>query len=93
MHARTRIGTRVEESADQFAEIQKAVRQIIPPEELSAYVDNIGMPVSGINMTYNATGTIGTQDGDIQIKLREGHSPTADMSGRCARNCQRAFPA
>src|SRR3954453_12336707 len=66
MHARTRVGTRVEESANQFAEIQKAIRQIIPAEEIVAYVDNIGMPVSGINMTYNATGTIGTQDGDVQ---------------------------
>ncbi len=36
------------------------------------------MPVSGINMTYNNTGTIGTADGDVQIKLREGHKPTAD---------------
>ena len=78
MHARTRIGTRVEESANQFAEITKAIRQIIPPEELTTIVDNIGMPVSGINMTYNNTGTIGTQDGDIQIKLREGHRPTAE---------------
>jgi len=78
MHARLRIGTRVEESANQFAEITKAIRQIIPPEEVATIVDNIGMPVSGINMTYNNTGTIGTADGDIQIKLREGHRPTAD---------------
>ena len=78
MHARTRVGTRVEEAASQFAEIQKAIRQIIPPDELATVVDNIGMPVSGINMTYNNTGTIGTQDGDIQIKLRQGHRPTAD---------------
>jgi multidrug efflux pump subunit AcrB len=78
MHARTRVGTRVEESANQFAEITKAIRQIIPPEEVATIVDNIGMPVSGINMTYNNTGTIGTQDGDIQIKLRAGHRPTAD---------------
>jgi multidrug efflux pump subunit AcrB len=78
MHARLRIGTRVEESANQFAEITKAIRQIIPPEEVATIVDNIGMPVSGINMTYNNTGTIGTQDGDIQIKLREGHRPTAE---------------
>jgi len=77
MHARTRVGTRVEEAASQFADIQKAIRQIIPPQELDTLVDNIGMPVSGINMTYNNTGTIGTQDGDIQIKLREGHRPTA----------------
>ena len=78
MHARLRVGTRVEESANQFAEITKAIRQIIPPEEISAIVDNIGMPVSGINMTYNNTGTIGTADGDVQIKLRQGHKPTAD---------------
>src|SRR4030081_3677635 len=78
MHVRTRVGTRVEESANQFADIQKAIRQIIPPEELATLVDNIGIPVSGINMTYNNTGTIGSQDGDIQIKLNEDHRPTAD---------------
>ena len=78
MHARSQVGTRVEENANHFADIEKAIRQIIPPEELGTLVDNIGMPVSGINMTYNNSGTIGTQDGDIQIKLNEDHRPTAD---------------
>jgi multidrug efflux pump subunit AcrB len=78
MHARVRIGTRVEETARQFSEIEKAVRQVIPPEELETLVDNIGFPVSGINMTYNNTGTIGSQDGEIQIGLNENHRPTAD---------------
>jgi multidrug efflux pump subunit AcrB len=77
MHARSQVGTRIEENASHFAEIQKAIRQVIPPEELETMVDNIGMPVSGINMTYNNSGTIGTQDGDIQIKLGEDHHPTA----------------
>ncbi|HXX03235.1 MAG TPA: efflux RND transporter permease subunit [Xanthobacteraceae bacterium] len=78
MHVRVAIGTRVEETARQFAEIEKAVRQIIPPRELDTLVDNIGFPVSGINMTYNNTGTIGSQDGEIQIGLGEGHRPTAE---------------
>ncbi|HEY0223954.1 MAG TPA: efflux RND transporter permease subunit [Pseudolabrys sp.] len=78
MHARTRVGTRIEESANQFADIQKAIRQIIPPQELDTLVDNIGLPGSGINMTYNSSGTIGSQDGDIQIKLAENHRPTAE---------------
>ncbi len=78
LHVRTHIGTRVEESAQQFAEIEKGIRQIIPPEEMAAMVDNIGFPISGINMTYNNTGTIGSQDGEIQVKLREGHRPTRD---------------
>jgi multidrug efflux pump subunit AcrB len=92
MHARTRVGTRVEEAASQFADIQKAIRQIIPPQELDTLVDNIGMPVSGINMTYNNTGTIGTQDGDIQIKLREGHRPTADYVRQLREELPARFP-
>src|SRR5262249_50459017 len=78
MHARVRVGTRIKETAAKFADIQKAIREIVPPEDLDTLVDNVGMPISGINMTYNNTGTIGSQDGDIQIKLREGHRPTAD---------------
>jgi multidrug efflux pump subunit AcrB len=92
MHARTRIGTRVEDAAAQFADIQKAIRQIIPPQDLDTLVDNIGMPVSGINMTYNATGTIGTQDGDVQIKLREGHRPTADYVRQLREELPVRFP-
>ncbi len=77
VHVRTRIGTRVEEAARQFAEIEKVIREVIPPQELKTLVDNIGFPVSGINMTYNNTGTIGSQDGEIQIGLNEDHHPTA----------------
>jgi multidrug efflux pump subunit AcrB len=92
MHARTRIGTRIEESANQFADIQKAIRQIIPAQELDTLVDNIGMPGSGINMTYNSSGTIGTQDGDIQIKLRENHRPTADYVRTLREELPARFP-
>jgi multidrug efflux pump subunit AcrB len=92
MHVRTRVGTRVEESALQFAEIQKAIRQIIPSEELATLVDNIGFPVSGINMTYNNTGTIGSQDGEIQIKLTEDHRPTADYVRTLREELPARFP-
>ena len=55
-------------------------------------VDNIGMPVSGINMTYNNTGTIGSQDGDIQIKLTEDHRPTAEYVRMLREELPRRFP-
>ena len=78
--------------------IQKAIRSIIPPNEIATMVDNVGMPVSGINMTYNNTGTIGPQDGDIQIKLTPG--PQADrrttwreLRRRAARAVSRASPS
>jgi multidrug efflux pump subunit AcrB len=92
MHARTQVGTRIEETANQFADIRKAIRTIIPPNELSTVVDNVGMPISGINMTYNNTGVIGTQDGDVQIKLQEGHRPTADYVKKLREELPRQFP-
>src|SRR5580698_6463952 len=92
MHVRTQVGTRVEETANQFADIEKAIRKIIPPREIEIMADNIGMPISGINMTYNNTGVIGTQDGDIQIKLKEDHKPTADYVQAMRELPPRQFP-
>jgi multidrug efflux pump subunit AcrB len=92
MHARTQVGTRVEESANQFADIQAAIRRIIPPGELGTMVDNVGLPISGINLVYNNTGVIGPQDGDIQIKLKEGHRPTEEYVQALREQLPRAFP-
>jgi multidrug efflux pump subunit AcrB len=92
MHVRTQVGTRVEESANQFADVQKAIRKIIPPGQIDTLADNIGMPISGINMTYNNTGVIGPQDGDIQIKLKEGHRPTSEYVQALREQLPRAFP-
>ena len=92
MHGRTQVGTRVEETANQFADVQKAIRKIIPPGEIDTLADNIGMPISGINMTYNNTGVIGPQDGDVQIKLKEGHRPTDEYVRALREQLPRLFP-
>jgi multidrug efflux pump subunit AcrB len=92
MHARTQVGTRVEETAVQFAQIEKVIRQIIPARDLGTIVDNIGLPVSGINTTYNNTGTIGPQDGNVQIKLNDGHAPTADYVKTLREELPQRFP-
>ena len=92
MHARVPVGTRVEETASRFADIEEAVRRVIPSGEIDTLVDNIGLPYSSINLTYNNTGVIGTQDGDIQIALKEGHRPTADYVRILRDRLPRAFP-
>jgi CzcA family heavy metal efflux pump len=92
MHVRAPIGTRVEESATLFANVQAAIRRIIPPEELGTVVDNIGQSISGINTAYNNTGTIGSWDGDIQLTLNEGHRPTAEYVRRMREELPRQFP-
>jgi multidrug efflux pump subunit AcrB len=92
MHVRTQVGTRIEETANQLAEVQKAVRKIIPPDHIETLTDNIGMPISGINLTYNNTGVIGTQDADIQIKLKGEHRPTAEYVKILREQLPRQFP-
>jgi len=77
MHVRAQPGTRIEETARLFDQIEQTVRQTVPADQLDNIVDNIGLPFSGINMAYQNTGTIGPGDGDALISLKEDHAPTA----------------
>jgi len=92
LHVRAPVGMRIEETAARFTDIEKAIRGIIPPAETGAIVDNIGTYLSSINTVYNNTGTIGESDGDIQISLKEGHSPTARYVSRLRDELPRRFP-
>jgi CzcA family heavy metal efflux pump len=92
MHVRVPVGTRVEDTAARFAVIQSAIKKVIPAQEIATIVDNIGIPISSINMTYNNTGLIGAQDGDIQIALKEGHKPTADYVRQLREVLPKQFP-
>ena len=92
MHVRAPVGTRVEETAAKFADVEKAIREIIPANQLHAIVDNVGTYLSSINTIYNNTGTIGSQDGDIQISLDENHAPTGDYVRRMREELPRRFP-
>jgi multidrug efflux pump subunit AcrB len=92
IHARVPVGTRVEETALRFAHIEQAIRTVIPSSQITTMVDNIGLPSSSINTTYNNTGTMGSQDGDFQIALGEEHAPTADYVRKLRAVLPRAFP-
>jgi len=92
LHARAPVGMRLEDTAAQFADVEQAIRQIIPPREVAAVVDNIGTYLSAINTIYNNTGTIGESDGDIQISLNAGHAPTAQYVNRLREQLPRRFP-
>lgn len=92
MHVRVPVGTRVEETASRFARIEEAIRQVIPAEEIETLVDNIGLPPSPTNTTYNNTGVMGSQDGDFQIALRDGHAPTAEYVRQLREVLPEQFP-
>ena len=92
LHVRAPVGMRIEETAARFADVEKAIRQVIPPGEVAAVADNIGTYVSAINTIYNNTGTINESDGDIQVSLNPGHAPTADYVQRLRQQLPRRFP-
>ncbi|HEV7610646.1 MAG TPA: efflux RND transporter permease subunit [Steroidobacteraceae bacterium] len=92
LHVRAPIGMRIEETSARFTDVEKAIRQLIPPREVEAIVDNIGTYLSALNTIYNNTGTIGESDGDIQISLNEGHAPTADYVSLLRDQLPRRFP-
>jgi multidrug efflux pump subunit AcrB len=92
LHVRAPVGTRLEDTAALFDHVEATVRQAIPADQLTGIVDNIGLPVSGINRAYSNTGGIGPQDGDIYITLAEKHQPTADYVRRLRIDLPKAFP-
>jgi multidrug efflux pump subunit AcrB len=92
IHARAPIGTRIEEAALQFNQIEAEIRTQIPPDQLESILDNIGLSVSGINTAYSNTGTIGSQDGDILISLKEGHEPSAKFVEKLRKELPKKFP-
>jgi multidrug efflux pump subunit AcrB len=92
MHVRAQPGTRIEETARLFDFVEQTVRQTIPARELDNIVDNIGLPYSGINMAYQNTGTIGPEDGDALIALKEGHVPTEQYIKRLRTILPQKFP-
>jgi multidrug efflux pump subunit AcrB len=93
LHVRAKTGTRVEETAVLCDHVEELIRRTVPSRELESIVDNIGLPTSGINNSYNNGGTVGPFDAEILISLnREKHHPTADYIRRLRHDLHEAFP-
>jgi multidrug efflux pump subunit AcrB len=92
LHVRASTGTRIEESAGLIDRIESAIRREIPPRELQGILDNIGLPISGINLSYSDSGVAGPADGDILVSLRKGHRPTPEYVRNLRLTLNRDFP-
>jgi multidrug efflux pump subunit AcrB len=76
LHLRARTGTRIEETARLCDLVEQSIREQIPSEQVSSIIDNIGLPYSGINLTYSTSAPIGPADADILVTLSEKHDST-----------------
>ena len=92
LHMRAPTGTRIEETARLADAVEAVVREIVPPSQLETILDNLGVPNSGINLSYSNAGTIGTLDGEILMSLRDGHDPTEDFVARLRSELPKRFP-
>jgi multidrug efflux pump subunit AcrB len=92
LHVRAPTATRIEQTAKLVDEVETSIRRQIPAKELEGMIDNIGLPVSGINLSYNDSGVSGPADADILVSLLPGHKPTADYVRNLRLSLNRDFP-
>jgi multidrug efflux pump subunit AcrB len=92
LHVRAATGTRFEVTTSLTDRIATAIQHIIPPSELDGIVSNVGLTVSGINMAYNNSGTIGVGDADILISLKPNHAPTDNYIKTMREKLPQQFP-
>ncbi|MGC1781954.1 MAG: efflux RND transporter permease subunit [Acidobacteriaceae bacterium] len=92
LHVRAHTGTRIEDTAALCDRIDQTIRETIPQSELGSVIDNIGVPYSGINLSYSNSGTIGSWDADIMVALNKNHRPTEDYIRALRTKLADAYP-
>jgi multidrug efflux pump subunit AcrB len=92
LHIRAPTGTRIEETARLADDVEAAIRRIVPPDQLETILDNLGVPNSGINLSYSNAGTIGTLDGEILLSLKPDHRPTEEFITALRAELPKQFP-
>ncbi len=92
IHLRAHTGTRIEETAALCDHIDNTIRQQIPADEMGTIVDNVGLPYSGLNLSYSTSAPVGTADADIQVQLAKDHHPTAAYVDQLRKVLAREYP-
>lgn len=93
LHVRAPTGTRVEETEQIFGKVEDLIRQTIPAEELSITLDNMGLPVGGVNLAFSDSATVGSADGEILVALKEGeHGSTWEYVKQVRKKLKEVFP-
>ncbi len=92
LHMRAPTGTRIEETTRIADAVESAIREMIPADQLDTILDNIGLPNSGINLSYSNAGTIGTMDAEILMSLKKGHAPTDQFVTQLRNELPKRFP-
>jgi multidrug efflux pump subunit AcrB len=91
MHMRAPIGMRLEDASKISVLVNGEIRKLLPGQ-VTGLVDNCGLPSSSLNLAYTSDGTIGPQDCDITITLKNEHSPVDDYRVKLRQALPKLFP-
>ncbi len=91
LHVRAPTGTRIEKTEQIVDAVDRAIRRLIPADELESITDNVGLPIS-YDLAFYQTDAIGSQDADVMIQLKPRHRPTALYRQRIRTMLRREFP-
>jgi multidrug efflux pump subunit AcrB len=92
LHLRGPTGMRIEDTAFLCDLVENSIRQQVPATEVKSIIDNIGLPYSGINLSYSNSAPVGTSDADILVTLTPEHHPTAVYVDQLRLNLAKQFP-
>jgi multidrug efflux pump subunit AcrB len=92
LHLRAPTGMRIEDTAFLSDEVERSIRRQIPASEVASIIDNIGLPYSGINLSYSNSAPVGSSDADILVTLSPKHHPTARYIQQLRLNLAKEFP-
>jgi multidrug efflux pump subunit AcrB len=92
LHLRAPTGMRIENTAFLCDEVENSIRRQIPKTELSSIIDNIGLPYSGINLSYSNSAPVGASDADILVTLSAKHHPTENYVQQLRLTLAKEFP-
>ena len=92
LHLRAPTGMRIEDTAFLCDEVENSIRRQIPASEVASIIDNIGLPYSGINLSYSNSAPVGASDADILVTLSAKHHPTSDHVKQLRLSLAKEFP-
>src|ERR1700738_4753968 len=92
LHLRAPTGMRIEETANLCDLVEQSIRRQIPANEVQSVIDNIGLPYSGINLSYSNSAPVGTSDADILVNLSANHHPTDNYIHQLRQTLPKRFP-
>jgi multidrug efflux pump subunit AcrB len=92
LHMRAPTGMRIEETANLCDLVEQSIRKQIPANEVHNVIDNLGLPYSGINLSYSNSAPVGTSDADILLTLSAKHHPTDDYIHQLRLTLPKQFP-